>query len=348
MKRARAGFRSEKMVTVPEGEQGFWPSYADMMSSFALILFFLMLIAYLQNLITGNQLISTQDRLAETELLLQNTQLTLADTEEQVAQATNELALLTADLEDSRQALVLQQEEMARYAATIAGQTVTIREQETQIASQADYIAITTEELTRLRSQMQTIALFRLSVLDQIKRSIGASLGDESKVSVGENGSIILSDGLFFDYNSARIKSDSYALLGHLTKAFTAFLSDAENAKYVDSIVISGHTDNSGTDARNRSLSTERANAVLDYLLEKNSAALAPYAPFFCAAGYGSTRPVADNATEAGRSENRRIEISIILKDETVLEIVNAYLAQEMPLAAASPSPAVPAATPAP
>ena len=39
-----------------DGEQGFWPSYADMMSAVALILFFLMLLAYIQNLITGNDL----------------------------------------------------------------------------------------------------------------------------------------------------------------------------------------------------------------------------------------------------------------------------------------------------
>ena len=67
MKRSRAGFRSSRLVTTPEGEQGFWPSYADMMSSFALILFFLMLIAYLQNLITGNELISTEEKLSATE-----------------------------------------------------------------------------------------------------------------------------------------------------------------------------------------------------------------------------------------------------------------------------------------
>lgn len=327
MKRARRGYKTGRGVEINEGEQGFWPSFADMMSSFALILFFLMLISYLQNLITGNQLISTQDKLAETEK-------TLSETVQQVLSAKDELALVTLDLEDSRQALILQQEEMAKYSATIAGQAVTISEQEA-------YIAITNEELTRLRSQMQTIALLRLSILDQIKKSIGRTLGDESKVSIGENGSIILSEGLFFDFNSSVIKAESFSLLDELTKAFASFLSDPENAKYVDSIVISGHTDNIGGAARNRELSTDRANAVLDYLLEENGQILSPYAAYFCGAGYGATRPVQSNETELGRSANRRIEISIILKDETVLEIVDAYLAQEMP-AAPGPGAAVP------
>ena len=86
-----------------------------------------------------------------------------------------------------------------------------------------------------------------------------------------------------------------------------------------------------GTAAENRILSTDRANSVLNYLLTQQNAALDPYAQYFCAAGYGATRPVADNNTDAGRTANRRIEISMILKDETVLDIVENYLALEVP-----------------
>ena len=190
---------------------------------------------------------------------------------------------------------------------------------------------------------MQTIALMRLSILKQIETSLAENLSDASKLSIGDNGSIILSEGLLFDYNSSSVRKSSYAMLGRLAEAFRKFLSDAENAKYVDTIVIAGHTDNSGKDTRNRELSAERANAVLEYLYAYNKGALEPYARYFCAAGYGATRPVDTNATEAGRTRNRRIEISIILKDESVLEIVDAYLAQELPTM--SPAPAV---TPAP
>ena len=109
------------------------------------------------------------------------------------------------------------------------------------------------------------------------------------------------------------------------------FLSDGENAKYVDSIVISGHTDSTGTDEVNRKLSTDRANAVLNYLLNGKNGKLKDDAGYFCAAGYGATRPVRSNDTEEGRSANRRIEISMILRDETVLDIVDQYLALDLP-----------------
>lgn len=324
MKRNRSAFRSGQAVNTPEGEQGFWPSYADMMSSVALILFFLMLISYIQNLITGNQLVSTQD-------LLKDTEKSLAATMLQIDDAKAELGALALELEDAELAILAQQLKIDDADKLIADQAATLLTQQTLIDEQKAYIALTTEELERLRTQMQNLAYLRLSVLDRIKDSIATTLGDPNKVSIGDNGNIILNEGLFFDFNSAAIKKESYPLLNELASAFSTFLADKENAQYVDSIVISGHTDNRGTAERNRELSSERANAVLNYLFTAKNNVLEPYMQYFCAAGYGMTRPVASNDTAAGRDANRRIEVSIILKDESVLDIVDAYLAQEMP-----------------
>lgn len=74
-------------------------------------------------------------------------------------------------------------------------------------------------------------------------------------------------------------------------------------------IEISGHTDNTGTDAINKELSQKRANAVMQYLIENGIDAKK-----LKAKGYGSSKPVADNATETGRTQNRRTEIQVIGK----------------------------------
>ena len=104
----RAGYRGPSRSSVNEGgEQGFWPSYADMMSAVALILFFLMLISYIQNLITGNDLQNTQEVLADTEAKLA---LTLSEVED----AEIKLAGVTDDLTKAQLTLDEQEEEIKR------------------------------------------------------------------------------------------------------------------------------------------------------------------------------------------------------------------------------------------
>ena len=67
---------------------------------------------------------------------------------------------------------------------------------------------------------------------------------------------------------------------------------------------IVGHTDSTGSDAINNPLSIDRAESVRDYLAGKGVAASRVETE-----GRGSREPVADNGTDAGRAQNRRVEI---------------------------------------
>ncbi|MDT8903064.1 OmpA family protein [Anaeroselena agilis] len=69
-------------------------------------------------------------------------------------------------------------------------------------------------------------------------------------------------------------------------------------------LIIEGHTDNVGDAAGNKTLSEQRANAVMDALVQKGIAA-----DRLQAVGYGQEKPVADNATDEGRAKNRRVEL---------------------------------------
>jgi outer membrane protein OmpA-like peptidoglycan-associated protein len=73
-------------------------------------------------------------------------------------------------------------------------------------------------------------------------------------------------------------------------------------------VVIEGHTDTTGTNEVNMLLSQQRAASVRDYMIANQT--LAPDG--ISAVGYGSERPLASNATAAGRAINRRIDILII------------------------------------
>ncbi len=341
--RRRFSGSSAGMTASSQGEQGFWPSYADMMSAVALILFFLMLLSYIQNLITGNDLQNTQEVLESTRVKLSETQTTLDDTEralsdmeetlaitlKEVEEAESQLDKITIDLDEAKLTLTQQQTELDQQKKDLAAQDKLLSDQAALIGKQEDYLKAASEELLAMRSQMQTIAVLRLSILEQIRDGFVRATGDSSRVSIADNGNIILNESILFDVGSSDIKAEAQPALDQLVTVFYKFLSDDENAKYVDSIVISGHTDSTGSDEDNRILSTDRANSVLDYLLSDGK--LSKYSRFFCAAGYGETRPVATNATADGRSANRRIEISIILKDDSIMEIVESYLDLDLP-----------------
>ena len=69
-------------------------------------------------------------------------------------------------------------------------------------------------------------------------------------------------------------------------------------------LAVNGHTDSSGDAAHNRTLSEGRANAVVDALVTRGIDVSR-----LSAAGFGDSQPVADNATEAGKASNRRVEL---------------------------------------
>jgi outer membrane protein OmpA-like peptidoglycan-associated protein len=117
-----------------------------------------------------------------------------------------------------------------------------------------------------------------------------------NKVKVGKK---VVLKNIFFELGKAVLSAESSEELDRLI----LILSDNPEMK----IEISGHTDSSGSQVVNARLSTERARAVVDYLIKNGiEASRLTYR------GYGSDQPVADNATGEGRALNRRVEFKIL------------------------------------
>jgi outer membrane protein OmpA-like peptidoglycan-associated protein len=72
-------------------------------------------------------------------------------------------------------------------------------------------------------------------------------------------------------------------------------------------VVIEGHTDSTGSETLNQKLSRDRAESVRQYLIQNGTLS----ADKISAKGYGSSRPLASNATASGRAVNRRIDVII-------------------------------------
>lgn len=125
-----------------------------------------------------------------------------------------------------------------------------------------------------------------------------ATQGTGVEVSRTEDNQLKLNipNDISFDVNSYAIKPQLRGVLD----PFAASLRDDPQAR----ILIVGHTDSSGNDAINNPLSVERAQSVRDYLVARGVSVGRVET-----AGRGKNEPVADNATEAGRAQNRRVEI---------------------------------------
>jgi outer membrane protein OmpA-like peptidoglycan-associated protein len=104
--------------------------------------------------------------------------------------------------------------------------------------------------------------------------------------------------GIHFDTDSAKLRPDSLPALN----AVLELVGKHPGSHWL----IAGHTDNQGNAARNQPLSEKRASAVITWLKE-HGADTEPLVP----QGFGSTRPVADNATAGGRALNRRVELAL-------------------------------------
>lgn len=313
------------------GEQGFWPSYTDMMSAVALILFFLMLLAYIQNIITNNNLLDKESELRDTlDKLIVATQ-QVKDKESELQNVTDDLENAQKDLDQKQLTLDEQADSIVEQANFILQQQADIAAQKETIAQQQQYLQNTQAELSQVRSQMQAAAFLRVDIVEKIRQTVEEAMGSSNSISVSETGSLVLSESVLFDQGRADLKANSRQLLDQLAIGFASFLENSDSLQYVDTIVIGGHADSTGSDSLNRKLSTDRANAVLSYLMTTQNGVLAPYAKYFCAAGYSSTRPVTSNDTPEGRAQNRRIEVSITLKDESVLDALNQYLSIQIP-----------------
>ena len=114
------------------------------------------------------------------------------------------------------------------------------------------------------------------------------------------NNKIEIDEKIQFAHDKATILEASYGLLNEVVEV-------VKDNPQIKKILIEGHASSEGDAAHNLKLSDERAKAVMTYLAEHGVAK-----ERLSAKGFGSTQPIADNNTEAGREKNRRVDFTIV------------------------------------
>ena len=148
---------------------------------------------------------------------------------------------------------------------------------------------------------------------DRQAHDLEGDLGQNAEVSrVGEGIAVTFASGILFPFNSFDVLPAGRENLRQLAQSLQRYPGTE--------VLIVGHTDNVGSDAYNLTLSQRRAESAKSYLVSMGIPA-----DRIRTAGRGEAEPIASNDAEAGRQQNRRVEIAIFASQEYREQILREY-----------------------
>jgi outer membrane protein OmpA-like peptidoglycan-associated protein len=139
--------------------------------------------------------------------------------------------------------------------------------------------------------------------MDKQAKDIEKEVEGAEVVRVEEGIDITFDSGILFGFDKSDLNPNAKENIAKLGRILN---------EYPDTrLTIQGHTDNKGDDNYNRQLSAKRADAVRDYLIANGVKG-----GRLNTVAYGESAPLASNDTEAGRAQNRRVEVIVVANDE--------------------------------
>lgn len=133
---------------------------------------------------------------------------------------------------------------------------------------------------------------------EQMRERLKQQLNQVLQTTETARGLIVNMSDVLFDFNKYSLKPDARVKLAKVSGILLAYPNLT--------LQVEGYTDNIGSDEYNQKLSEERANAVRDFLVSQS----VPQGSI-SATGYGKANPIADNSTNAGRAQNRRVQLVV-------------------------------------
>ena len=139
------------------------------------------------------------------------------------------------------------------------------------------------------------------TMMDKQENDMRQALANSEAVAIQRQGdalALTFKSDFTFAVNSSNIQPGLYPELDRVARVLSSYPQTT--------ILIAGHTDSTGSESYNQQLSQRRADSVKNALIQRGVAA-----DRISAVGYGESSPIADNNTEYGRQQNRRVEVRI-------------------------------------
>jgi outer membrane protein OmpA-like peptidoglycan-associated protein len=223
-------------------------------------------------------------------------------TAQAAAQASAEQAQLDQQRREQAEQARLQAEQARAQAEQMKSEAMTAAQQAAQDKAAADAArqqalaaqATASAEADRLRQANQQSEQEKAQLRERLKQQFAAILETRETA----RGLIVNISDVLFDFNKYTLKPGAREKLAKVSGILLAY----PGLK----IQLEGHTDSIGTDDYNMTLSQQRADAVQEYLVQQGVGAAN-----LTAVGLGKASPVASNDTDAGRQQNRRVEMVV-------------------------------------
>ena len=173
----------------------------------------------------------------------------------------------------------------------------------------------------KVKDAYDNIAKQREELYMSIEKELKPTLGE--KVSY-DNGKLEITSSVLFQTDSWGLTDDGIYVAQQVGEAFIKILNNPDYAKKIESVGIIGHTDNDADGTYNRTLSTNRAVAFVNAMLN-DSKSDSPFGQYFLASGMSKYEPIQgdiNSQNEDQKQMNRRIEIKINFSDSDIVKAI--------------------------
>lgn len=176
------------------------------------------------------------------------------------------------------------------------------------------------EDLNLTRVKIKNLTGIKVKVVQHLKETMGDSISIDPKT-----GALRLSSNILFNQGQAKLKPEAEQELSRiLGRYIDTLLSDPQMRRYIDLIIIEGHTNSDGTYLYNLQLSQKRALAVMEFLYSQYPRNRKLFQRYLSASGRSYAEPVLQKNGKEDKEASRRIEIKFrIRNDEAVKELMN-------------------------